>query len=315
MTKYWVISPHNLARPEWEKAWQYDLSHNTIAIGWRELGDVSSYDRDQLEKAFKEKWPGAKKGGISYFVNAMWNFWHEIQVGDIVIARKGTKQLAAIGTVTKTAFYDPEKGKDRVGSDDHYLPNFIGVEWRDSPRDIRFNEIVFAFSAIYKTDKDGYDKIMSNISPPNGEKEQTLVLERYLEEIIVSNFDKIFEGKLELYSIPEGDVARQYPTDDVGRIDILAMEPGTNSFVVIELKKGRAVDQVVGQILRYMGWVDERLCEDKQQVKGIIICEGADPKLLRALRMTPNVGLKYYKIDLELEDIVIEKSNSLFCPR
>ena len=152
---------------------------------------------------------------------------------------------------------------------------------------------------------------MSKISSPNGEKEQTLVLERYLEELIVSNFDKIFEGKLELYSIPEGDVARQYPTDDVGRIDILAMEPGTNSFVVIELKKGRAVDQVVGQILRYMGWVDERLCEDKQRVKGIIICGGADPKLLSALRMIPNVELKYYKIDLELKDVTIEKSNSL----
>jgi len=60
MTKYWVISPHHLAKPEWEKAWQYDLSHGTIAIGWRELGDVSSYDRDQLEKAIKERWPDAK---------------------------------------------------------------------------------------------------------------------------------------------------------------------------------------------------------------------------------------------------------------
>jgi len=314
MIKYWVISPHRLAKPEWEKAWQYDLSQGTIAIGWRELGDVSSYDKDQLEKAVKERWPDAKKGTISSSVNAMWNFWHEIQVGDIVMARKGTKRLAAVGTVTKTAFYDPEKGKDRVGGSGDYYPNFIGVEWRDSPRDISFDEIVFAFSAIYKTDKDGYDRIMSKISPPDDEEEEEKrleILEKYLEELIVSNFDKIFEGKLKLYTTPEGDVARQYPTDAVGIIDILAMEPGTNTFVVIELKKGRAVDQVVGQILRYMGWVDEFLCEDKQQVKGIIICGGADPKLLSALRMIPNVELKYYKIDLELKDVTIERSNSL----
>jgi len=273
-----------------------------------------SNDRDQLEKAIKESRPGAKQGAIFFDVRSMWNFWHEIQVGDIVMARKGTKRLAAVGTVTKTAFYDPEKGKDRVGGSGDYYPNFIGVEWRDSPRDISFDEIVFAFSAIYKTDKDGYDRIMSKISPPDDEEEEEKrleILEKYLEELIVSNFDKIFEGKLKLYTTPEGDVARQYPTDAVGIIDILAMEPGTNTFVVIELKKGRAVDQVVGQILRYMGWVDEFLCEDKQQVKGIIICGGADPKLLSALRMIPNVELKYYKIDLELKDVTIERSNSL----
>jgi len=243
----------------------------------------------------------------------MWNFWHEIKVGDIVIARKGMKQLAAIGTVTKTAFYDPEKGKDRVGGDGDCLPNFIGVEWRDSPRDIRFDEMVFAFPAIYRTNKGGYEKIMSKIPPPNdeeGEEKKLEILEKYLEELIVSNFDKIFEGKFKLYTTPEGDLAHQYPTD-IGIIDILAMEPGTNTFVVIELKKGRAVDQVVGQILRYMGWVDEFLCEDKQQVKGIIICGGADPKLLSALRMIPNVELKYYKVDLELKDVTIERSNSL----
>jgi hypothetical protein len=313
MTKYWVISPHRLDKPEWEKAWQYDLSHGTIAIGWRELGDVSSYDKDQLEKAVKERWPKSTPGQISHTVNAIWNFWHEIEVGDIVIARKGTMQLAAFGTVTQTAFYDIEKGKDRVGGSDDYYPNFIGVEWLDSPdfrRDIHFDEIVFAYSAIYKTDKDGYDKIRNKIPRSNGEKE-TLVLERYLEELIVSNFDKIFEGELELYTTPEGDVAPQYQIEGIGIIDILAIEPETNAFVVIELKKGRAVDQVVGQILRYMGGVDKHLCEGGQQVKGIIICEGADPKLLSALRMIPNVELKYYNIDLKLEDVTVEKSSNL----
>lgn len=310
MTKYWVISPHRLGQTEWEKAWQYDLSHGTIAIGWRELGDVSSYDKDQLEKAVKEMWPEYTSGQVAHAVNAVWNFWHEIEVSDVVIARKGTMQLAAIGTVTQTAFYDPEKGKDRVDGSDHYYPNFIGVEWRDYPLDFHFDEIVFAYSAIYKTDQDGYDKIMSKI-PPSDSERGTLVLERYLEELIISNFDKIFGGELELYTTPEGEVAHQYKANDIGIIDILAVEPETNTLLVIELKKGRAVDQVVGQILRYMGWVDKHLCEGGQGVKGIIICEGPNPKLMSALRMIPNVELKLYKIDLELEDVAVEKSKSL----
>jgi hypothetical protein len=50
-------------------------------------------------------------------------------------------------------------------------------------------------------------------------------------------------------------------------VDILAVESKSKSFVVIELKKGRPSDCVVGQILRYMGWVKQNLCSDGQAVK------------------------------------------------
>ncbi len=46
---------------------------------------------------------------------------------------------------------------------------------------------------------------------------------------------------------------------------ILAVEPKTHSFVVIELKKGRPSDQVIGQVLRYMGWVKKNLCAGGNQ--------------------------------------------------
>lgn len=308
MAKYWVISPHNYAKPElWEKAWQYDLTNGTIAIGWRELGDTSSLNIEQLEKAIEDLWPNEKPGTKAYSLNAVWNFWHEIQIGDIVIAKKGAKQLAAIGKVQQTAYYSVEKGKERVGNHPDYYPNFISVLWHDTPRNISFPNMMFAFSAIYQTDKDGYDRILKAISVPEEEKKFSIVLEKYLEELIVTNFDKIFKGKLKLYTTPTGELGRQYPTE-IGIIDILAIEPETNSFIVVELKKGRQSDEVVGQILRYMGWIDEFLCKDEQSVKGIIICEGADPELLSALRITPNIELKYYKIDFELEDVRVERS-------
>ncbi len=63
------------------------------------------------------------------------------------------------------------------------------------------------------------------------------VLEKYLEDFIVSNFATIFQGKLVLYRDPEENVVGQQYTTDVGIIDILAIEPSTNNLIVIELKK------------------------------------------------------------------------------
>jgi len=54
------------------------------------------------------------------------------------------------------------------------------------------------------------------------------VLEKYLEDFIVTNFDRIFGGQLILFVDSEGNRRKQYPTD-VGRIDILAKKRATNS--------------------------------------------------------------------------------------
>ncbi|HYS54320.1 MAG TPA: hypothetical protein VER58_11220 [Thermoanaerobaculia bacterium] len=69
-----------------------------------------------------------------------------------------------------------------------------------------------------------------------------------------------------------------------------------------ELKKGRPSDQVGGQVLRYMGWVKEHLCENDQIVKGLVICRDPDPKLSYALRMANNVAIRYYNVSFKLKD-------------
>jgi restriction system protein len=73
---------------------------------------------------------------------------------------------------------------------------------------------------------------------------------------------------------------------------------------VIELKKGRESDKVVGQALRYIGWVSEELCKDGQKVRGIIICREPDDRLYYVVKVVPNLELKYYHIDFRLSDSV-----------
>ena len=73
--------------------------------------------------------------------------------------------------------------------------------------------------------------------------------------------------------------------------------------MVIELKKGRPSDQVIGQVLRYMGWVKRNLCKDgRGGVKGLVICRDPDPKLSYALEMTKNIDVRYYSVSFKLRE-------------
>jgi len=127
-------------------------------------------------------------------------------------------------------------------------------------------------------------------------------MEKYLEEFIEANFSKInLRAKLELYQDEENS-GRQYPTP-IGNIDLLAVDKEKKEFVVIELKKGRSSDVVIGQILRYMGYVKENLAKDCN-VRGIIIVKEKDERLEYALKLMPNVNLFIYKVSFDVEKIV-----------
>ena len=127
-------------------------------------------------------------------------------------------------------------------------------------------------------------------------------MEKYLEEFIEANFNKInFGAKLELYQ-DEESTGRQYPTP-IGNIDLLTVDKGKKEFVVIELKKGRSSDVVIGQILRYMGWVKENLAND-YNVRGIIILKEKDDRLEYALKLMPNVSLFLYTVSFDVKKIL-----------
>jgi len=97
-------------------------------------------------------------------------------------------------------------------------------------------------------------------------------------------------------------IKEEYDTREIGRIDVL-LKDRNNTHIVIETKKGRSSDKVVGQILRYMGWVQYNLHDD---VKGVIVLAEPDQRLEYALVPLPNVRLLYYKVNFEL----LEKYNN-----
>ena len=68
---------------------------------------------------------------------------------------------------------------------------------------------------------------------------------------------------------------------------------------MVELKKGRVSDSVVGQIQRYMGFVLDELAEDDQEVKGIIIAL-EDLRIRRALKVTRGIEFYRYEVSFKL---------------
>ncbi len=83
-------------------------------------------------------------------------------------------------------------------------------------------------------------------------------------------------------------------------MDILAISKDKKTLLVVELKKGRVSDVVVGQIQRYMGYVKYELAEKNQEVKGVIIGLDDGLKIQRALSVTNDIEFMRYKLDFKL---------------
>lgn len=132
----------------------------------------------------------------------------------------------------------------------------------------------------------------------------SFVLEKHFEDFLIGNWDETDLGKK--YDLIEEDgelVSQQYCTD-IGRIDILTTDKKTGDYVVIELKKSQTCDDTIGQVLRYMGWVEEHKAKDKK-VRGIIVALQDDARLRYALKRIKDIDFYLYKIHFSLDQIKI----------
>lgn len=132
------------------------------------------------------------------------------------------------------------------------------------------------------------------------ENPSNFALEKHLEEFLVQNWKQTRLGKeFEIYEEEGALVGQQYPTD-TGPLDILAISKDKKTLLVVELKKGRVSDNVVGQIQRYMGYVKDELAEADQAVKGVIIGLDDDLRIKRALSVTTNIEFYRYEVRFKL---------------
>ena len=114
------------------------------------------------------------------------------------------------------------------------------------------------------------------------------VLEDGLEEAIKKNL-----SQLNLRLAPK-DIQQQCSLGiGIGRTDLICLDDKDN-YVVLELKAVQSSDIVIGQILRYMGYIEENWAEkERKKVKGIIIAPGYDEQLRLAAKAS---GVKVLRL-------------------
>lgn len=106
-----------------------------------------------------------------------------------------------------------------------------------------------------------------------------------------------------LYQDPDGQITGElYPTKIVGQIDLL-YQNDTGDLLVIELKRTEDTsDKAVGQIARYLGWVQENLAKDKK-VEGLLITRSASEELKYAVKALKNCKLFTYEVHFKFTSV------------
>ena len=272
-----------------------DLTDN-LPENWRDFN--SKYRPVWLENN-----PGKSKVAAGLACGMLWTISKGIKKGDIVLCPDGQGNYY-VGEIVSDYYYKPGE----------ILFHRRDVKWYQSviERSSMSQELKNSTGSTGTTSdvsrySEEIENLIGGIKPPTilstdstVEDPSVFALEKHLEDFLVQNWNNTELGNnYEIFSEDGELVGQQYQTD-TGPIDILAISKDKKTLLVVELKKGRVSDSVVGQIQRYMGYVKDELAESNQQVKGIIIGLEDDNKIKRALSVTQNIDFYRYQVSFKL---------------
>jgi hypothetical protein len=265
---------------------------------------------DQLYKANannKNNLTG-KSGNAICVMLAAWKPSENLSVISLNDRRRIMDRLQLGEAATKTATI----GTDIVASNDRIIDGLSALAIRGSARTISVFLYTPAVKPLWKPNEDtaqsGADV------PPGGATEAVaggtdsepsdpglFYLEEELENFLIRNWDQTELGKKYDLIDEDGEMVSQQYSTPIGPIDILAQDKKSKQYVVIELKRDQTSDQTVGQLARYMGWLEESKTNGKV-TKGIIIAGKYDKKLYYALKKLRDAEVYLYKVDFKLNE-------------
>lgn len=270
------------------------------------LGGGAEVFRGAMNSVYLGMYPDKTKVAAGLAMGNLWAAAEGIAEGDLVLAPKPDRTYQ-YGIVTGGYEYHP-------GTE---LPHRRPVDWKGSiSRDDMSPPLastagvpmtVFqleAHAAELSTLTQLADPVQPAVPVLAAEVQAQLAfqMEKQLEDFLVHNWASTSLGReYDIYTEDGLAVGQQYPTD-TGPMDILAISKDRTRVLVVELKRGRASDAVVGQIQRYMGFVQGELLEPDQTVEGVIIAQDDDPRIRRALSVAQNIRFMKYRVEFHLEE-------------
>jgi restriction system protein len=263
--------------------------------------DFRSFNKEFIPQYLKVH-PGKTKISAGLACGALWMVSKGIKKGDMVLCPNGSGRYY-VGEVSGDYSYEPGK----------VLFHRRPVQWLNVSIDraamsdaLRHSAGSIGTVSTITQYAEEIESLIGGASAPKlistdetVEDPSAFALESHLEDFLVQNWSHTELGKeYDIYE-NDGEKGQQYQTD-TGPLDILAISRNKKRLLVVELKKGRASDVVVGQTLRYMGYVQEVLAEPNQSVEGAIIALEDDQRIRRALAMVPSIQFYRYQVSFRL---------------
>ena len=270
----------------------FDVHHDLsgrLPDNWRDFNK-------EFIPIYLESNPDKSKITAGLACGAIWTVSKGMDQGDIVLCPDGAGQYR-VGEIS--GVYNYANGE--------ILPHRRSVRWLDLLIDRKAMSeklqnscgSIGTISNISKYSAE-IERFLQGVTVETIEDSSSFSLEKHLEDFLVRNWNSTELGKEFIIYEEDGEPSGQQYATDTGPIDILAISNDKKTLLVIELKKGKASDSVVGQILRYMDYVVEVLAEPDQTVRGIVIALDDDKKLRRALARLSDVEFYSYKVDFKL---------------
>lgn len=268
---------------------------------------TDSQNKEHIREIYTQTHPSASKQSIASGSGAVLRFLTVLQKGDILLVPLGDGTYK-VGELDGDYYYAgeheilPHRRKVRWYATldketcSESLQNTLGAIGTISEVTHQSVEI----DALLSGDEIRVESIQSSVD------QAEFALEKHLEDFLVENWSNTEFGKdYDLFTDEDGEInAQQYQTE-VGPLDIIAIKKNKSEILILELKKGRSGDAVVGQMLRYITAIKKEVAEPSQKIRAVILTGQDDKKIRYALEPLNNlIEFMVYSISFSINKIL-----------
>jgi predicted Mrr-cat superfamily restriction endonuclease len=146
----WIVRPYPHLKPRMREFIQKEI----IAIGWPNIGDLTSLSPEQIEMRNRTHHPGQTDRRYRLWTSTICRFRDDVKTGDLVIVapKKSESETVSIGVVSGGYRYDPDTDGEFFGYPHHKSVSWIRHEVRRSSLPTKIEKSLRSQGTLFRTD-------------------------------------------------------------------------------------------------------------------------------------------------------------------